>query len=93
VRRGPLIYVAAWLALLAALGGSAVSAYLPLGPAGNLLPLAFALLQVVVIAAVFMRLGEGVSVKWLFAGAGFYWLLILIGLAGTDYLTRAGAAP
>jgi cytochrome c oxidase subunit 4 len=92
------LYLAAWLALLAALAGSVVSAYLPLGPAGAWLPLAFGLLQVAVIAGVFMRLGEGVTVKWLFAGAGFYWLLILIGLSGTDYLTRtrvtsAGTRP
>ena len=30
------------------------------------------------------------SLKWLFAGAGFFWLLFLYGLSITDYATRRG---
>jgi hypothetical protein len=39
---------------------------------------------------VFMRLREPPAIKWVFAGAGFFWLLFLFGLGVIDYLTRAG---
>jgi hypothetical protein len=38
----------------------------------------------------FMRLRGPPSLKWLFAGAGFFWLLFLYGLSMTDYATRHG---
>lgn len=80
----------AWLVLLALLGVSWGSAYLSLGSAHAFLPLGIAVLQALIIALVFMQLGRGARVKWLFAGVGFYWLMIMIALSATDYLTRSG---
>lgn len=87
---GWLIYVVAWVALLVLLALSAGSAYLHLGRAEEYIPVSLALVQALIIAIVFMKLRLGKSMKWLFAAAGFYWLLILIGLSGTDYATRFG---
>jgi cytochrome c oxidase subunit 4 len=89
-REAWLIYVVGWLALLVLLGISAGSAYLHLGGIEEYLPVSLALIQAVIIAVVFMKLRTGSSMKWLFAAAGFYWLLILIGLSSTDYVTRFG---
>jgi hypothetical protein len=33
------------------------------------------------------------SLKWVFAGAGFFWLLFLYGLSMTDYADRQGWPP
>jgi len=32
-------------------------------------------------------------IKWVFAGAGFFWLLFLFVLGVIDYLTRSGFPP
>jgi cytochrome c oxidase subunit IV len=37
-----------------------------------------------------MRLKAPPSLKWIFAGGGFFWLLFLYGLSMTDYATRRG---
>ncbi|HZT19750.1 MAG TPA: cytochrome C oxidase subunit IV family protein [Dongiaceae bacterium] len=88
-----ITYVAGWLALLALLAASAVSAYLHLGRAQDFIPLGLAVIQAVIIIIVFMRLASGISMKWAFAGAGFFWLMILLGLSSTDYMTRVGYTP
>jgi hypothetical protein len=36
-----------------------------------------------------MRRGRP-SLKWVFAAAGFFWLMFLFGLATVDYATRSG---
>jgi len=83
-------FVVGWLVLLALLGANWGSAYLPLGQAHAFVPLAIAIIQALIIALVFMKLGQGARTKWIFAGAGFYWLLIMLALSATDYVTRSG---
>ena len=85
-----LRFAAAWLVLLALLGVTWGSAYLPIGAAHAFLPIGVAVLQAAIIAIIYMKLGRGGRVKWIFAGIGFYWLMIMIGLSATDYLTRSG---
>ena len=46
--------------------------------------------QAAIVFVLFMRLKGPPSLKWLFAGAGFFWLLFLYGLSMTDYATRRG---
>lgn len=79
-----------WVILLLLLGVNWWSAYLPLGQAHAVLPIGIAAAQALLIAVVFMKLGHGARLKWVFAGVGFYWLLIMLGLSATDYMTRSG---
>ena len=44
--------------------------------------------QAAIIFVLFMRLKGPPSLKWIFAGGGFFWLLFLYGLSMTDYATR-----
>ncbi|MBV9523438.1 MAG: cytochrome C oxidase subunit IV family protein [Alphaproteobacteria bacterium] len=89
-RRSPIFtFLVAWLVLVLLLGVSLLLAYLPLGAAHTFLPLAIALTQAFIIMAIFMKLRGRPSLKWIFAGAGFFWLAILLGLSTTDYATRA----
>jgi cytochrome c oxidase subunit 4 len=86
-----LRFAVAWLVLLALVGVTCGSAYVPIGAAAHaVLPIGVAVLQAAIIAIVYMKLGSGGRVKWIFAGIGFYWLMIMIGLSATDYLTRSG---
>ncbi len=79
-----------WVILLLLLGFNWWSAYLPLGHAHAFLPIGIAACQALLIAIAFMRLSRGARLKWIFAGVGFYWLLIMLGLSATDYMTRSG---
>jgi cytochrome c oxidase subunit 4 len=65
------------------------SAYLNLGPVNTPFMLIFAVIQMVLILLIFMEVRYHRKVIWLFAAAGFFWLLILFTLTGSDYLTRA----
>jgi cytochrome c oxidase subunit 4 len=79
-----------WLALMALLLTTFGFAYVPLG-AGNLaVALTIATAKGGLVAAVFMKLAGRPSLRWVFAGAGLFWLSFLFGLSMTDYTTRTG---
>jgi caa(3)-type oxidase subunit IV len=86
-----LPYAIAWIVLLALLGLSVLTAYLPLGAAMH--PLAnflIATIQAAIVFTIFMRLRHPPAIKWVFAGAGFFWLFFLFALGVVDYLSRQG---
>ena len=86
----PLLYVVAWLVLLLLAGLSWISAYFGLGVYGPIVEFGIAATQAAIVFILFMRLKGRPSLKWLFAGAGFFWLFYLYGLSMTDYATRRG---
>ncbi len=77
-----------WLALLALLGITVYAAYLPLGTLNSTVALAIALTKAVIVASIFMELRQANALTVAFAGAGLFWLAILLWLALGDYLTR-----
>lgn len=89
-REPALPYLIAWLALILLLGISIGIAFLHLGRAAPIAQFAIAATQAALIFILFMRLRGRPSLKWIFAGAGFFWLLLLYGLSTADYATRAG---
>jgi cytochrome c oxidase subunit 4 len=85
-----LPFVVAWLALLLLAGISMLTAYLGLGVWAPVVQFGIAAIQVATLMILFMRLKGPPSLKWIFAGTGFFWLLFLFGLSMTDYATRNG---
>ena len=85
-----LPYVIAWLALLLLTGLSLLSAFLHLAVWAPVVQFGIAATEAAIVFVLFMRLKGPPSLKWLFAGAGFFWLLFLFGLSMTDYATRRG---
>ena len=92
-RRPPRRLVLSWIALLALLGGTVFIAYLPLGIANTIIAMTIATLKGTIVAAVFMELRERNSLTLTFAGAGFFWLGIMLWLVLTDYMTRPNFPP
>jgi cytochrome c oxidase subunit 4 len=86
----PRALLLSWLGLLALLGMTVFGAYLPLGALNTGLALAIALGKTLIVVAIFMELRHGSSLTLTFAGAGFFWLAIMLWLALADYLTRPG---
>ena len=89
----PRILVISWTALLVLLGTTVFLAYQPLGSFNLVIALLIATSKSLIVAAVFMELRERNGLTIAFAGAGFFWLAILIWLSGADFVTRAGFPP
>ena len=88
--RPPLRLVIAWFTLVLLLAANIVLAQAGVGLA---LTLAVAAAMAFIVLGVFMELACKVTLFWVFAGAGFFWLSILFGLTAADYLTRYSFAP
>jgi len=89
----PRVLLFCWLGLMALLAITVCAAYVPLGPANTVVALSIAALKALLIAAIFMELRERGGMMIAFAGAGFFWLAIMLWLAFADYLTRAEFPP
>jgi cytochrome c oxidase subunit 4 len=80
--------VVTWIALMALLATTAACALLRLGWLNTALSLAIALAKALLVAFVFMRLKQAPALLRLAAVAGAVTLVLLFGLALTDYATR-----
>jgi cytochrome c oxidase subunit 4 len=75
-------------ALLAFLALTIAAAYVNLGPFNTIASMSIALMKAALIVLFFMHLRYSKPVMWVFAGAGVFWLVIMLALALGDYLTR-----
>jgi cytochrome c oxidase subunit 4 len=82
------LLVAAWLALLALLALTVTLADLPLGAFNAVAALLIGATKAVIVAAVFMELRHRGPRIFVFAGAGLFWLGILLWPGLMDFLTR-----
>jgi cytochrome c oxidase subunit 4 len=82
-----------WAGLLALLGLTVALAYQPLASFNLVIALTIATTKSLIVAAVFMELRERNGLMLAFAAAGFFWLAILIWLAGTDFIARPQFPP
>ncbi|HEV3163039.1 MAG TPA: cytochrome C oxidase subunit IV family protein [Isosphaeraceae bacterium] len=64
------------------------AAYTDLGPLNTVVAIAIAVCKALLIMLYFMHLRFSNRLTWVFAGAAFLWLGILIALSMSDFLTR-----
>jgi cytochrome c oxidase subunit 4 len=80
--------IGVWLAVIALLGLSLGTSYIPMGRFNSILCVGIAFIQAMLVWTFFMRLRwSGVLIR-LIAVIGLLWILLLLGLSLTDYLTR-----
>ena len=85
------IYVGVFVALLLMTALTTAVAFVDLGSNLNLVAaLAIAGGKAILVALYFMHLRHSSRLSWIFAGAGFFWLFIMIVLTMSDVLTRSG---
>ena len=82
------VYLATFLGLMAFLVLTIVLAYVDLGALNLAAAMAIAVFKAVLIVLFFMHIRYGRKLTWVFAGAGFFWLAILLVMAMSDYATR-----
>jgi cytochrome c oxidase subunit 4 len=82
------VYVRVWLLLLVFLGLTWGLAQLDLGRFNAIAALTIAVLKMLLVILFFMHVRYSTRLTWIFVAAGFIWLLIMIDLTLSDYLTR-----
>jgi cytochrome c oxidase subunit 4 len=82
------LYYRVWGALLVLLGATVGVAYIHLGEFNTIAAMTIACLKALIIAMYFMHLRYSDRLTWVFAGAGFFWLIILLAGALSEYVTR-----
>jgi cytochrome c oxidase subunit 4 len=80
-----------WLALMVLLAATTASAFVPLGSFNIIVSLCIALAKALIVLLVFMELRASRALVRSFAAAGFFWLMIMIVLTGSDYWHRTDA--
>ena len=78
----------AWLALLLLLTMTVTLSYVPLGSFNGVIALLIASTKTAIVAAIFMELRHRDARTYIFAGAGLFWLGILLWLGMMDFMTR-----
>ena len=75
--------------LLALMFLTVVMALVHLGPLGVPVALAIATAKAVLVLLYFMHVKFSNKLVWVFSGAAFYWLFILLAITSSDYLSRS----
>lgn len=63
-------------------------AYIDLGPLNNVMALSIAMTKTILVILYFMHVRYSSHLTWVFVGAGFFWLLILIAFTLSDVFSR-----
>lgn len=81
-------YLFTGIALLAFLALTIAAAYIDLGPLNTAVAMAISLAKGALIVLFFMHIRYSKPILWVFVGAGFFWLGIMLVLAMSDYMSR-----
>ncbi|SRR5581483_7334228 len=86
------IYGLIWVVLLLLLLLNWGLAQLNLGPFNLVATLAIAFIQMMLMLLYLMHVRYNTPLTWVFVAAGFIWLVVMINLSLSDYLTRGAVA-
>ena len=87
------MYIGVWLALIVGTVLTYLAALVDLGALNNVVMLLIACTKATLVILFFMHVRYSSRLTWLFVGAGFFWLLILLTLTMTDPLARSWLSP
>lgn len=87
--RVPLrVYFSIFAALMVLTAVTVWVAHIDLGLLSDLVAMSIAVAKALLVVLYFMHLRYSERLTWIFAAAGALWLLILIGITISDYLSR-----
>jgi cytochrome c oxidase subunit 4 len=81
-------YLAVWLALIAGTVLTVITGRMDLGAGNIFVAITIASVKATLVVLFFMHVRYGTRLTPLVIAAGLFWLVILIALSLTDYLTR-----
>ena len=86
-------YVLVWMALMLLLGLTLWSAYVHMGWFNVVVNLGVSVAKMLLVMIFFMHLRDSSALVRIFSGIGFLWLLALLVLSLSDYLSRIDIPP
>ena len=86
------LYYLIFLALMVGTILTVLVARFDLGALNNVVMLTIACAKALLVILFFMHVRWSSRLTWVIAGSGFFWLLILLGITMTDYMTRGWVA-
>jgi cytochrome c oxidase subunit 4 len=86
-------YLLVWVGLLALLFSSLGSAYVQMGAFNTVANLGIAACKMLLVALFFMHLNRASPLIRIVSGVGLVWVLIMLGLSLSDFLTRIPVPP
>jgi cytochrome c oxidase subunit IV len=81
-------YYVIFAALLAGTALTVWVAFFDLGPLNTVVAITIAVVKALLVILYFMHVKYSSRLTWVFAGAGFVWLVLMIGLTLADFDTR-----
>lgn len=82
-------YWAIWIVLMVLLALTVLAASFHLGRTLNaVIAMTIAVVKATLVILYFMHVKYSGRLVWIFAGVGFFWFLILVGLTMSDYMSR-----
>ncbi len=81
-------YIVIFVILMVLLAATVGVAYVYLGEFNIIVAMLIALVKAALVVMYFMHVKYSSKLVWLFAGAGFLWLILLFGITFSDYFTR-----
>ena len=87
------VYLLVFLALMVGTALTVYAAYIEMGWLNTPVALLIAVCKASLVVLFFMHVRYNTPLMWVFAAAGFFWLLILLALTLQDYYSRDWEAP
>jgi cytochrome c oxidase subunit 4 len=84
----PKIYYTIFIALTVLTVVTWSVAKLDLGKMNAVVAMTIAVIKATLVVLYFMHVRYGSRLTWVFVGAGFFWLAIMVALTLSDYMTR-----
>lgn len=82
------VYMAVFTTLLVMTGVTVAVAFMDLGTMNTFVAVTIAIFKATIVVLYFMHVRYSGKLIWVFAGAGFLWLLILFAFTLSDTMTR-----
>jgi len=86
-------YLLIYALLMALLVATVIAGSINMGQWNIVAALAIAVIKALLVIPFFMHVRHSSKLTWLFAGAAFLWLILLLGLTMADYIARPTGAP
>jgi cytochrome c oxidase subunit IV len=87
------LYVLIYFILLLLLVATLSAASFDLGPWNIIVALAIGVIKALLVLLFFMHIRHSSRLTWIFAGAAFLWLTLLLGLTLSEYFFRSSHYP
>jgi cytochrome c oxidase subunit 4 len=85
-------YIAIFLALMVFTAITVAVAFVDLGLMNDVVALTVAVIKAVLVILFFMHVRYSRPLTWVVVASGFFWLIVLIGLTMSDYVSRGWMA-